>query len=161
MHVGNPMAELRLQALRADPDEYGMEPSDELPNVFGVVVDMAFPNGTATLVTFAEGTTSLYTSTGSGVIGGGGYPQVVRASQALLRAADDHLDAFAPDDSLEPPAPGSVTIRVLTYKCRLAVTEDYTVLGEGRSPASPVFHATHGVLTELREIDQGSGAGQS
>jgi hypothetical protein len=153
--VSNPMAELRLQALRADPDEYGMEPSDELPNVFGVVIDMAFPNGTATLVTFAEGTTSLYTTTGSGIIGGGGYPQVLRASRALLRTADNHLDAFAPDESVEPPAPGSVTIRVLTYKGRVAVTEDDDVLGEGRSPASPVFHAAHDVLTELRQIDEG------
>ncbi|HEV3365230.1 MAG TPA: hypothetical protein VG795_14005 [Acidimicrobiia bacterium] len=152
--MSNPMAELRLQALRADAVEYGMEPSDELPNVFGVVMDMAFPNGTATLVTFAEGTTSLYTSTGSGIIGGGGYQQVVQAAHTLLRTAEEHLDAFAPDTSVEPPAAGSVTIRVLTHKGRLAVTEDNNVLGEGHSPASPVFHAAHGVLTELRQIDE-------
>jgi hypothetical protein len=152
--VENPGTELRLQALRADPAEYGMKPSDELPHVFGVAVDMAYPNGTATLVAFADGTTSLYTSTGSGVIGGGGHPQVVRANRVLLRTGEDHLQAFAPDTSENPPAPGSATIRLLTYDGRMAVTEDVNILGEGRSPASPVFHAAHGVLTELRQVSE-------
>jgi hypothetical protein len=150
----NPYVELRRQALHTDPAEYGMEASELFPHVFGVVADMAFPNGIATVLAFADGTTSLYTSTGSGIIGGGGHPQVVRANRVLLRTAEDHLKAFEPDTSEDTPAEGSVTIRLLTFEGRLAITEDENVLGEGHSPASPVFHAVHGVITELRQIDE-------
>ena len=48
-----------------------MQPTERFPNVFGVVMDMTYPSGVATLVTFADGTASLYTSTGGGIIGGG------------------------------------------------------------------------------------------
>ena len=152
----NPMTELRLQALHTDPTEFGMESTEELPNVFGVIMDMAFPNGFASLVAFAEGTVSLYTSTGSGIIGGGAHPQVAVAGRQLLRTAEDLRSGFHPDPSDEPPPIGSVTIRLLTYQGRLATTEQEEVLGEGRSPLSPVFHSAHAVISELRQIDQAS-----
>ncbi len=150
----NPTAELRLRALHADATDFGMAPTEQFPNVFGVIMDVAYPNGVATLVAFADGTVSLYTSTGSGIIGGGAHPQVVSASQALLRTVENHRSGFLPDPSDEPPPVGSVTIRLLTYRGRVAATEEEVVLGEGRSPLSPVFHAAHGVITELRQIDE-------
>lgn len=151
---GDPMVELRRRALHADASDYGMEPTERFPNVFGVVMDTTYPNGVVTLVAFADGTASLYTSTGFGIIGGGGHPQVVRAGRALLRAAEDQRSACLPDPSDEAPPEGAVTIRLLTYAGRMAVTEEEVVLGEGHSALSGVFHAAHGVITELRQIDE-------
>jgi hypothetical protein len=148
------MVELRLRALHSDASELGMEPTERFPNVFGVVMDTTYPNGVATVVVFADGTASLYTSTGFGIIGGGGHSQVVRAGRALLRSAEDQRSAFLPDTSDESPPEGAVTIRLLTIDGRLAVTDEELVLGEGRSPVSPVFHAAHAVITELRQIDE-------
>jgi hypothetical protein len=153
----NPMAALRLQALHTNASDFGMEPSESFPNVFGVVMDMAYPNGVATLVCFADGTTSLHTSTGSGIIGGGAHPQVVRAGRELLRVAEDLRSCCVADPTDEPPLPGAVTIRLLTFDGRVAVTEQEVVLGEGHSPLSPLFHAAHAVLSELRQIDERSG----
>lgn len=146
--------ELRLRALQAEPAELGLpDPDDEL-HVFGVTVDMSFPNGVATLVAFADGSTSLYTSTGFGIIGGGAHPEVAAASRELLRLAEEHRAACAPDASEDPPPQGFVTFRLRTPGGRLSATDDESVLASGDSPLSPVFHAAHDVITELRRIDE-------
>ena len=150
------MTELRSRAVLADAADFGLETGPFDP-VYGVVMDMTYPNGVATVVVFADGTTSLYTSTGFGIIGGGGHEQVVRAGQALLRVAAELRHDFAPDSSVEPPPQGKVTIRVLTREGRLAVTEDEQALGLDRSSFSPVFHAAQAVITELRLIDEAAG----
>lgn len=152
------MTELRHQALNADAAALGMAPSDRFPNVFGVVMDTAYEIGVATLVAFADGTTSLYTSTGSGIIGGGAHAQVVKAVRALLRIAEDHRSEFSPDPSDEPPPVGSVTMRLLLFSGRVAVTEEETALGEGQRATSPLFHAAHAVIAELRHLDEAGGS---
>ena len=75
---------LRERALNLEPSEVGIHSSEALPHVFGGVMDMAFPNGAATLVALSDGSTSLYTSGGGGVIGGGAHPTVVRETMAFL-----------------------------------------------------------------------------
>jgi hypothetical protein len=95
-----------------------------------------YPAGTATLVTLADGTTSLCTSTGGGIIGGGGHARVAAASRSFLAVVEDHLGLMSPDlDSDVADAP-----------------EDD--LGHGRHPLSTVFYAGHDVLTELRTMDE-------
>jgi hypothetical protein len=150
----NPLPELRLRALHANPAELGMAPTERFPNVFGVVMDTTYPNGIATLVALADGTTSLYTNTGFGVIGGGSHANVVRAGRALLRAAEEHWARFVADDSDDPPPEGRVTLRLLTYEGRRSLTDYENALGEGRSDVSPIFHAAHAVIAELRQIDE-------
>jgi hypothetical protein len=70
-----------------------------------------------------------------------------------LRPAEEHRHIFGPDPFEDLPPTGSVTIRLLTSDGRLDITEE-NALGEGRSPASPVFHAAHGVIGRLHQIDE-------
>ena len=53
-------------------------------STWGAVMETGYPNGVASLVCLRDGTTSLYTSTGGGIIGGGAHDPVVRANHALL-----------------------------------------------------------------------------
>jgi hypothetical protein len=117
-------------------------------------MDMGYPNGTATLVCLSDGTTSLYTSSGSGFIGGGAHPDVVRENVKLLRTLSDHLDLMAAgkDDSL--PQVGRTVIRALTATGQRTYESTDDELGEGRSVMSPVFYAAHDVITQLRLIDE-------
>jgi hypothetical protein len=157
---GAAVTNLRLAALHADAQQLDMAPTAALPAVFGVVMDTTYPSGVVTLVAFADGATSLYTSTGFGIIGGGAHSQVVQAGRALLELAEAHRAAFDADPSDAPPPAGSVTIHLLTHTGRLATTEDEQHLGEGRSHLSPVFHAAHGVIAELYAIhDAATGSG--
>ena len=51
---------LREQILTTSPDEVGIIRSQDNPNVWGVVMDTGYPEGAATFVSLADGTTSLY-----------------------------------------------------------------------------------------------------
>ena len=75
-------------------------------------MEMGYRRGTVTLVALADGTTSLYTRAGGGII------------------------------------------RALTYTGQTAGEATEDDLGQGRHPLSPVFHAGHRVITELRLIDE-------
>jgi hypothetical protein len=140
--------------LRLDPKEAGLAPSAELPRVFGVMMETGYPEGSATLGALADGTTSLYTSSGGGIIGGGDHEQVAAATAQFVRAVESALDLIPPASEQQLPASGRVVIRALTYRGPHAVDLSEDDLGYGRHPLSPVFHAGHEVIAQLRLIDE-------
>jgi hypothetical protein len=124
-------------------------------------MDTTYPTGVATLVGLADGTTSLYTSTGGGIIGGGAHAEVASVTERLLTEAEDNLDKLTTDSGTDLPAPGRVIIRVLTFNGRLSVDAAEDDLGHGRHPAAPLFHAAHRVITALRLIDEAGRPGNA
>lgn len=73
-----------------------------------------------------------------------------QASEALLRAAESELALFGPARDPELPGAGQVAIRALTVNGHLVVTTSEDDFRHGRHPTSPVFHAAHEVITEVR-----------
>ena len=144
---------LRGSLLETDPASLGLAPSPGGRRVWAVVMDTAFPEGVASLVVVADGTTSLYTSTGGGTIGAGAHEHVAAASRAFLDRVDGALDLLVPASSFPLPSTGRVRFCVLTFDGGRTAEADEQDLGEGRHPLSGVFLAGHDVLTELREID--------
>ena len=140
--------------LQLDPAAAGIQPSDDHPNVWGALMETAYPNGVATLVALADGTTSLYTSTGGGVIGGGEHQAVATETRGFLVELARHLDQLAPDENDELPVVGDVTIRALTYSGRLSVEAPQDELSSRNHPLARLFYAGHRVITALRHIDE-------
>jgi hypothetical protein len=62
---------LRTRILDLDPASAGLAQGPQHQVVWGALMETGYLRGTATLVTLADGTTSLYLSTGGGIIGGG------------------------------------------------------------------------------------------
>ena len=120
-------------------------------------MDTAFPEGVASLVVVADGTTSLYTSTGGGTIGAGTHENVAAASRAFLDRVDGALDLLVPAGSFPLPSTGRVRFCVLTFDGGRTAEADEQDLGEGRHPLSGVFLAAHDVITQLREAEAGPG----
>jgi len=145
-----PGPDLRNMVLTLDPSKAGLTPTDALPRVWGFVMDIGAARGWASLVTLADGTTSLYTSGSGGMIGGGAHEPVVEASGQLLRLVEANLDNFEADEDLEPPESGQTRFLVLTYegiRGRSAATEQ---LASGSDALSPIFAAGNDLLTQLR-----------
>ena len=117
-------------------------------------METGYPNGVASLVCLRDGTTSLYTSTGGGMIGGGAHDAVVRANHALLATIEAHLGGMASSSDHSLPGEGRVIIRALTYEGQFVVDEAEDDLGHGRNAVSPVFQAGHDVITQLRVLDE-------
>lgn len=152
--------DLRASLLLLDPADVGIAPSADLPRVWGALMEIGTANGAASLAMIADGTTSLYTSTGGGIIGGGAHDAVVRASIAFLRTLEGQLDSFGPDADDSLPGPGEIVFRALTFSGRLAVAAEEAELADRRHPQSPLFFAGHDVLTQLRRAEEAAARGR-
>jgi hypothetical protein len=146
--------DLRQRALNLDPHDAGLRPTAVLPRVFGVMMETGLPEGCATLVGLADGTASLYLSSGGGVIGGGQHAEVAQAVRRFVQAAEESLDVMPAARRAELPAVGWVVLRALTYKGRHEVEVLEDDLGYDRHQLSPLFYAGHDVITMLRRIEE-------
>lgn len=139
-------------ALSVDPAAIGLSRATT-GTIWGLVMDTVMADGGwYSVVVFADGTTSLYTSSSFGVIGAGQHESVRVASEALLSTAAGATELFVEATDSALPSPGSVAIRVMTFDGQRVVIAVEDDLGHGRHPASPVFHATHEVIARIREL---------
>ena len=107
--------QLRERILNLDPAEMDLHPSSIAPHVWGVLMETGYPVGSATLIALADGTTSLYYSTGGGMLGSGEYIPVAEASKALVVEAEIHLRPMTPSTDFPLPEVGEVRFILLTY----------------------------------------------
>jgi len=142
---------LREQALTVDAAALGLAPTPRLPHVWGALMETGFAEGVVTLVTFADGTTSLYFSNGGGMIGLGQRDDVRAAAEAFLAEAEAHRAHAAPAAATPQPGPGRVRFYLRTFGGTLTAEADEEDLGYHRHPLSPVFHAAQSLLTAIRE----------
>src|SRR5215475_5510044 len=97
---------LRSQVLSLDPGSVGIRPVGSGAATWGCVMDMGYQNGVATLVCLRDGTTSLYTSSGFGIIGGGSHQSVRVENARLLAVLEEHLDEMVPSKDHGLPREG-------------------------------------------------------
>jgi hypothetical protein len=117
-------------------------------------MEMGLDMGTASLVAVADGTTSLYLSTGGGVLGAGAHQAVRRASEAFLDAAEADLDRLQVVSDAPLPKTGAIRFHALTFESLRSAEVQERELVNGRSELAPLFAAGDEVLTQLRLIDQ-------
>lgn len=141
--------QLRGKFLRANPSDFNLKPSAELPRVWGTLVDMGMGNGVASLLSLADGTTSLYTSTGGGIVGGGFHEPVRAATARFLALIESALGLFAPRAGFELPAAGRLAFVVRTYEVDLGTEVSVADFARGTHQLAPVFVAANDVLTAL------------
>lgn len=141
---------LREMALTAPPSGLGIPVVPGRP--WGVMMDSTRPNGTVSIVAFADGNASLYLSTGGGVLGGGAHAKVREAALQVVDQASTALPKLRPAGSHPFPAEGQTCFYVrvdsnLLFAC--AASEE---LQGGKHELSPLFTAGQEVGTQLRAI---------
>ena len=145
------MKELRNKWLTADADEFGLEGEDAKAKVWGVMMETAFPSGVATLISIRDGTASLYTSTGGGVLGG--YSAKEQARRFVV-GAEKHLARMKPTKEFPYPETGRVKFYVLTPEGVYTVESTSREMQSKSHPLHPLFYAAHEVLTGLRRASE-------
>ena len=144
---------LRAQVFALDPVAAGLEASRAThPWLWGVAMETGYPNGIATLVSLADGSTSLYLSAGGGSIGAGSQPAVAAATHALLATAEAALGSFALDDTDHVPKVGYVRLHLFGWADRRGAEAEEEQISRAGHPLASVFHAAHAVVTQLRLI---------
>lgn len=137
----------RLRAMALDAVDLGMEAPPEHPEVAGVVIDVPMGEDWVTIVAMGEGTTSMYTSTGGGTIGGGQHEAVRAASLVLLQMLNANVKVFPESDTTGHPPADRVRFFVLTPSGR-RVADVYgdVFWGRKQDPSTPLAMAAQAVI---------------
>ena len=141
--------QLRSRILSLDPTKLGLSPSIPAPHVWGVVMETGYTVGTATMVSLVDGTTSLYYSTGGGMLGSGEYTPVAEASKAFVALAENLLQYLSSSDEFPLPQVGQVRFVLMTYTGMLTAPEIEKTLASGNHPLSHLYRLGHETLTQL------------
>ncbi len=141
---------LRGRMLATTAPEMGVAPADGGPVAYGVLLDLAMGSGTATNVSLATGDTSMYTSTGGGVLGGIGHESCRRASQQFIAVAQTHLEKLRKTESFPLPPTGVFRFYVLTTQGVFTAEDREEIITQGQGELAGLFHAGNEVITQIR-----------
>lgn len=143
--------ELREMALGLRAKDIGVTPALFHQRAWGALMETGIQEGYYTLVVLADGTTSLYFSTGGGIIGAGEHSNVREASEQFIGLANRLLDSSAPARSTPPPKNGETVFYFLTFDGVRTYSAPEIELGEERDTLSPLFHAGHAIIAAARK----------
>ena len=150
-------ARRRAAAFRTTPAGLGL-PEDWGAKPFGVVAEIGGPGGVTTLIAFATGESSLFASSGSGIIGRPAHVHVVVQAKRLVQEAAHHLAALQPAPAPQPPQPGAMRFHVLTGAGLFAAEAPVAALRAGTHPLSPLLDVADELMSEfLQYLDVETG----
>lgn len=142
--------DLRRQVLELTPEQLDV---GEVP-ILALLMETGYPEGVATVVAIADGTTSLYFSNGGGIIGAGTHEPVADASRRWLRTGEEFLSDLSETADPPPPSEGMTQFVVVTREGLRGDAAPEEQLGEGEHRLSPLFHAGHDVITQIRLAEE-------
>lgn len=141
------MKGLRDRLLTSSAEEVGLSGKDAKANVWGVLMEVALPSGTATLVSVRDGTASLYTSTGGGILGG--YSARNEAKR-FVAEAEKHLASMKTTKDFPYPAAGRIKFYVLTRGGVYTAEAEEKEVQDSQHALFPLFVAGNELLSALR-----------
>jgi hypothetical protein len=143
--------ELRERLLKGSAKEYEITPDGK---VWGVLMETGHEDAAVTLVALADGTASLYFSSGGGVIGGGPHEDINAAAKRMVHVATGFLAQLEPTKEFPLPAFQRTRFYVLTTSGVLTAEAAEDDLGNRRHALTPLFYAGQDVITGLRLATQ-------
>ena len=145
--------DLRHRIFTLDPGEIGISQENFSHPVWGMVMESGLDDGSFSLVTLADGTTSLYLSTGGAMIGAGEHKSVRDAVGYYLTGAQYFFDQSRPVDAFPRPSRGRVIFYFLGFDGVSAYESDEQKLGVGQDALSNLFYAAQAVIAEIRKTE--------
>ena len=126
-------------------------PGDE-PWIYAIfaAMELSIDAATATVLTVADGTVSLYLSTGGGVIGAGDHAAVREAAQRFRHLVAESRDLFRQTAEFPLPKSGEVRFHARIGGAWLTAAASEAALRARRDPLAELYAAGQDVLTEIR-----------
>ncbi len=143
---------LRNKLLTLDPQEVNITATPEYPHVWGVMMETLFPEVIVTLVALVDGTTSLYFSTGNGILGSGNHTEVGSAARRMLTVAEMAIEFTQPVKEYPHPRAGNIRLYLLTFEGIQSAECPEAALQSGDHPLSGLYFAGQQLLSQIRLI---------
>ncbi len=118
----------------------------------GALMESGYKGAVATLVALLDGTTSLYLSTGGGVIGAGDHKSVTAVTTEFVNSAIASLSLMQFTESYPLPHPQHSRFYLLTTMGVWTAEGPDQDLGHNRHALSRLFHRAHAVITAIRQL---------
>jgi len=145
------MKGLRNKLLTSSAEDLGLSGKDAQAKVWAVLMEVALGEAVSTIVSIRDGTASLYTSTGGGILGG--YSAKDQAKRFVLEA-EKHVAGMKLTTSFPYPEAGRLKFYVLTNDGVYTGEAEEKELLSGHHALSPLFLAGNDVITGLRTASE-------
>jgi hypothetical protein len=141
---------LRSMALGLDPESLSVPDGEQWSGAAVAAMELGLGSGTAMIVAIADGTVSMYVSSGGGVIGSGEHAAVRNAADHFRTVVAESRDLL--QVSGEPPHPvaGQVRFHARKLDGAFSAGAPEALLRTGRHPLAPLYAAGQDLLTEIR-----------
>jgi hypothetical protein len=146
--------ELRTMALGVDPASLQAPDDEPWSGAAVAAMELGLPDATVTIVAVADGTVSMYLSTGGGVIGAGDHAAVRGPAQRFRTVVADSRGMLQRTTDFPRPGVGEVRFQARIGDDRFTGVATEAVLRAGRHPLSPLYAAGQDVLTEIRLVTE-------
>jgi hypothetical protein len=125
--------DMRQRFLVRPPAEWGMVPTAANPDVYGVLMEWLADDATLTVAAFCDGSASVYSTRGTGMIGGNADDVVRSEARALVEVAGEFYEEASPVSEFPYPAPERVQFYLLTFTGVRVLDAALDSLCDGRS----------------------------
>jgi hypothetical protein len=151
--------DLRAKLLAMRPSELSIKPSAHLPHVWAALLDWGMHGGSATITVVADGTVSMYTSAGGGMIGAGQHQSIHMPAARFLKTVEAIVDALPAATDAPLPKEGEAAVVALTYDGMRRGLVELRLL-TGKDPIARAWVAGQDLITALRELEESLKKGQ-
>jgi hypothetical protein len=143
--------DLRAKLLATTPAELKVKPSQHLPRVWAALLDWGMAGGTATIAVVVDGTVSIYTNAGGGMIGAGQHQSIRVPAGRFLKTVEAIADSLAPASEAPLPGAGEAALVALTYDGMRRGLVELKRLSP-MEPFARAWVAGQHLITALREL---------
>lgn len=145
-------AGLRSMVLGIDPAAIQVPPQEALSGAIVAAMEIGLENraATAMVVAIADGTVSMYLSTGGGVIGAGAHAAVRGAAERFRIVVAESRGLLLHTQDFPMPETGQVRFHARTADGAYSGVAPKAALRGGRHPLSVLYAAGQDLLTEIR-----------
>src|SRR5215472_3411031 len=147
--------DLRNMVLQGSRAKFGLPPASKPTEPYGVLMDWGIGSSTATVVAVADGTASVYLSSGGGFIGGSQSHESLRAAAKRTVKLSSEVQPLMHVTTTYPlPQRGHVTFYVLTDAGVFTATASEEDMKTHRSPLHKLGDSHQAITTEYRMMQQ-------
>ena len=146
--------EFRSRVLNVRPSDLGITKENYHRPVVALIMEAGLRDGSYTLSSLADGSTSLYFSGSSGVVGAGDYGCVREASERLLADAQHFYGKATRAHTFPKPRPGQVIFYFITFDGIWSYTALEEHLDAENDDLSGLFFLATNVISSIRKASE-------
>ncbi len=137
-------------ALGLEPSQIRTPPGEPWSGAAVAAMELAVDRSIASIVAIADGSVSMYLSSGGGVIGAGEHVAVRAEGQRFRTVVADARSMLVRTAEFPLPRPGEVRFHARIGEDRFTGVAPEAMLRGGRHVLAPLYAAGQDLLTEIR-----------